>query len=264
MHSPVVPSAAFLAEKIRSFLRDGLLGGDASRIWVNPDCGLKTRRWEEVLPALRNMVSVGTGGRALHVSCIAAADCMAPAFYDTCQNAAHARSKDVTNFLYPRLSEGGCGQNGAGRGAGSWGGAGRDCGHKRHGGRTHAECHAVGGSQCNGLCVILSAGVVLGRLCMAVARYRGCFGGKRESHTPESDDSRPASVPRHFRPTLAQAIEQAENGVIGALVTSLEYDDKALPQLSTQASQLQPSSAREGWRWVWQSDAEAGADSNGA
>jgi 5-methyltetrahydropteroyltriglutamate--homocysteine methyltransferase len=25
-------------------------------LWVNPDCGLKTRRWEEVQPALRAMV----------------------------------------------------------------------------------------------------------------------------------------------------------------------------------------------------------------
>jgi 5-methyltetrahydropteroyltriglutamate--homocysteine methyltransferase len=28
----------------------------AERLWVNPDCGLKTRRWEEVEPAIRNMV----------------------------------------------------------------------------------------------------------------------------------------------------------------------------------------------------------------
>jgi len=27
------------------------------RLWVNPDCGLKTRAWEEVAPALRNMVA---------------------------------------------------------------------------------------------------------------------------------------------------------------------------------------------------------------
>ena len=25
-------------------------------IWVNPDCGLKTRRYEETVPALRHMV----------------------------------------------------------------------------------------------------------------------------------------------------------------------------------------------------------------
>jgi 5-methyltetrahydropteroyltriglutamate--homocysteine methyltransferase len=26
------------------------------QIWVNPDCGLKTRAWAEVDPSLRNMV----------------------------------------------------------------------------------------------------------------------------------------------------------------------------------------------------------------
>ena len=29
----------------------------AGRLWVNPDCGLKTRQWAEVLPALSNMVA---------------------------------------------------------------------------------------------------------------------------------------------------------------------------------------------------------------
>jgi 5-methyltetrahydropteroyltriglutamate--homocysteine methyltransferase len=27
------------------------------RLWVNPDCGLKTRQWNEVIPALTNMVA---------------------------------------------------------------------------------------------------------------------------------------------------------------------------------------------------------------
>jgi 5-methyltetrahydropteroyltriglutamate--homocysteine methyltransferase len=27
------------------------------RLWVNPDCGLKTRSWAEVIPALQNMVA---------------------------------------------------------------------------------------------------------------------------------------------------------------------------------------------------------------
>lgn len=56
VHSPVVPTVDSLVEKIRSFLATGILGGDATRIHINPDCGLKTRRWEEVIPALRNMV----------------------------------------------------------------------------------------------------------------------------------------------------------------------------------------------------------------
>ncbi|MEW8155455.1 MAG: hypothetical protein AB2765_12840, partial [Candidatus Thiodiazotropha endolucinida] len=27
----------------------------ADRLWINPDCGLKTRRWQEVVPALEAM-----------------------------------------------------------------------------------------------------------------------------------------------------------------------------------------------------------------
>jgi 5-methyltetrahydropteroyltriglutamate--homocysteine methyltransferase len=30
---------------------------DDDQLWVNPDCGLKTRKWEEVRPALVNMVA---------------------------------------------------------------------------------------------------------------------------------------------------------------------------------------------------------------
>jgi 5-methyltetrahydropteroyltriglutamate--homocysteine methyltransferase len=30
----------------------------AQRLWINPDCGLKTRRWEEVVPSLEVMVAV--------------------------------------------------------------------------------------------------------------------------------------------------------------------------------------------------------------
>ncbi len=30
---------------------------DDWQIWVNPDCGLKTRKWEEVRPALENLVA---------------------------------------------------------------------------------------------------------------------------------------------------------------------------------------------------------------
>jgi 5-methyltetrahydropteroyltriglutamate--homocysteine methyltransferase len=28
----------------------------AKQLWINPDCGLKTRKWEEVKPSLKNMV----------------------------------------------------------------------------------------------------------------------------------------------------------------------------------------------------------------
>jgi 5-methyltetrahydropteroyltriglutamate--homocysteine methyltransferase len=35
-----------------------------SQLWVNPDCGLKTRGWEEVELALTNMVETATVLRA--------------------------------------------------------------------------------------------------------------------------------------------------------------------------------------------------------
>jgi methionine synthase II (cobalamin-independent) len=35
-----------------------------SQLWINPDCGLKTRRWEEVRPALVNMVAAARELRA--------------------------------------------------------------------------------------------------------------------------------------------------------------------------------------------------------
>ena len=53
IHSPRVPDIHEMTELLglaRARLQDW-------QIWVNPDCGLKTRRWEEVRPALRNMVS---------------------------------------------------------------------------------------------------------------------------------------------------------------------------------------------------------------
>jgi 5-methyltetrahydropteroyltriglutamate--homocysteine methyltransferase len=61
VHSPVVPSVEFMAAKARAYVAAGV---DVSRIWINPDCGLKTRRWEEVLPALRNMVAAAKLVRA--------------------------------------------------------------------------------------------------------------------------------------------------------------------------------------------------------
>ena len=34
------------------------------RLWVNPDCGLKTRAWPEVAPALQNLVEAARTLRA--------------------------------------------------------------------------------------------------------------------------------------------------------------------------------------------------------
>eukprot|EP00803_Ostreobium_quekettii_P006679 evm.model.scf_2322.1 EVM.evm.TU.scf_2322.1 scf_2322:720-7536(+) len=64
VHSPVVPSVDFIVGKIRSFMETHVLEGHADRIWVNPDCGLKTRDWKEVLPALKNMVEAAQIVRA--------------------------------------------------------------------------------------------------------------------------------------------------------------------------------------------------------
>ena len=52
IHSPRVPSAEEMRQNL-SAASDVL---DRAQLWVNPDCGLKTRRWEEVVPALENMV----------------------------------------------------------------------------------------------------------------------------------------------------------------------------------------------------------------
>ena len=53
IHSPRVPSmeeiAALLARAERHIPRE--------RLWVNPDCGLKTRTWEEVDQALEHLVA---------------------------------------------------------------------------------------------------------------------------------------------------------------------------------------------------------------
>jgi 5-methyltetrahydropteroyltriglutamate--homocysteine methyltransferase len=52
VHSPAIPSVESIVQILRRVIRVI----PPERVWVNPDCGLKTRRWEEVLPALRNMV----------------------------------------------------------------------------------------------------------------------------------------------------------------------------------------------------------------
>ena len=52
IHSPRVPSAAEIVAALKRM--QGVLHD--RQIWVNPDCGLKTRGWDETLAALRNMV----------------------------------------------------------------------------------------------------------------------------------------------------------------------------------------------------------------
>ena len=54
IHSPYVPSVDEMMETVKRALKVI----PKENFWINPDCGLKTRRWEEVIPALINIVSL--------------------------------------------------------------------------------------------------------------------------------------------------------------------------------------------------------------
>ncbi len=60
IHSPRVPSADEIEERLRE--AEERVGRD--HLWVNPDCGLKTRGWPETTEALENMVSAAGRRRA--------------------------------------------------------------------------------------------------------------------------------------------------------------------------------------------------------
>ncbi|MGW5157787.1 5-methyltetrahydropteroyltriglutamate--homocysteine S-methyltransferase [Nonomuraea wenchangensis] len=60
IHSPRVPSAGEVEELLRRTLR----ALPAGRVWVNPDCGLKTRTYEQVEAALANVVAAARRLRA--------------------------------------------------------------------------------------------------------------------------------------------------------------------------------------------------------
>ncbi len=60
IHSPNIPSQ----EHIVQLMRKAAERIPAQRLWVNPDCGLKTRAWGEVIPALTNMVAAAKTLRA--------------------------------------------------------------------------------------------------------------------------------------------------------------------------------------------------------
>jgi 5-methyltetrahydropteroyltriglutamate--homocysteine methyltransferase len=53
IHSPRVPNQA----EMEALLTKALKVLSPEQLWVNPDCGLKTRRWEEVIPAITSMVA---------------------------------------------------------------------------------------------------------------------------------------------------------------------------------------------------------------
>ncbi|MBW4027432.1 MAG: 5-methyltetrahydropteroyltriglutamate--homocysteine S-methyltransferase [Acidobacteria bacterium] len=60
IHSPRVPAA----EEMANLLRLAVKVLKPEQLWVNPDCGLKTRGWPEVMAALRNMCAAAAGLRA--------------------------------------------------------------------------------------------------------------------------------------------------------------------------------------------------------
>lgn len=59
IHSPNVPDAEEMAKKIRRTLERLPI----ENVWVNPDCGLKTRGYEETIPALRHIVEAAQSVR---------------------------------------------------------------------------------------------------------------------------------------------------------------------------------------------------------
>lgn len=60
IHSPRVPEASEMA----NLLRKAAKRIPAERLWVNPDCGLKTRGWPETEAALIHMVTAARQLRA--------------------------------------------------------------------------------------------------------------------------------------------------------------------------------------------------------
>ncbi|MFK5882710.1 MAG: 5-methyltetrahydropteroyltriglutamate--homocysteine S-methyltransferase [Sulfurospirillum sp.] len=52
IHSPRIPSVDEIVKQIKLLLE--VLPKE--QLWINPDCGLKTRKWKEVIPSLKNMV----------------------------------------------------------------------------------------------------------------------------------------------------------------------------------------------------------------
>jgi len=63
IHSPRIPTTGEMADLL-------VKAGErlsARQLWVNPDCGLKTRKWEDVKPALVNMVEAAKAARAVLV-----------------------------------------------------------------------------------------------------------------------------------------------------------------------------------------------------
>ncbi|KAF9738809.1 homocysteine methyltransferase Met26 [Paraphaeosphaeria minitans] len=62
IHSPRVPSQQEIEERISEMLQ----WLKPEQLWINPDCGLKTRQWKETKAALTNMVNSAKSYRQKH------------------------------------------------------------------------------------------------------------------------------------------------------------------------------------------------------
>ena len=63
IHSPRVPSEQEIHDRIQEML--AFLKPE--QLWIDPDCGLKTRQWKETKAALVNMVNAAKSFRAQYV-----------------------------------------------------------------------------------------------------------------------------------------------------------------------------------------------------
>ena len=63
IHSPRVPSEKEIHDRIAEMLEYL----KPEQLWIDPDCGLKTRQWKETKAALTNMVNAAKSFRAQHV-----------------------------------------------------------------------------------------------------------------------------------------------------------------------------------------------------
>ena len=60
IHSPRIPSVEETEERIGEILAKM----DVNKVWINPDCGLKTRGNDETWPSLTHMVQAAKAMRA--------------------------------------------------------------------------------------------------------------------------------------------------------------------------------------------------------
>jgi len=60
IHTPNIPDLSHIVQ----LMHKAAERIPVERLWINPDCGLKTRAWEEVIPALTNMVTAARYLRA--------------------------------------------------------------------------------------------------------------------------------------------------------------------------------------------------------